>query len=165
MQDGLPNQIESAERLDMLQHQQEAWQTLQWKAYIFPASTRSVDISGSILAETIVNRDRSIKLTRALSSRRHINNSGSREWSLDDLGIVLDTWVIDPSQDLLVATEILQEFVTSECLCWSKLTFQIEHLTINSYFCLATYISGLYLLVILTPKSLVIRQLYPMDGK
>lgn len=155
MQDSPPNQVESAERLDMLRRQQEAWHAFQWNIYAFPTDTRSVDISGCVLLETTVNSDSSIKLTRAPSAHRRINDAGPSEWSLDNLGIILDTWIIDPSQDLLIATEIIKEFVASEYLHLSKLTllFNTERPTINSYFCRAIYISDLCWLVILTRKS------------
>ncbi|KAI0356942.1 hypothetical protein OH77DRAFT_183926 [Trametes cingulata] len=102
MEDGPPSATTAAERLRMLNARQDAWDKLAWtEREEIPMSQGGVwELYGGVLAQG--EGSRSLVFKQLPSKIRGIEG---RTWRLEDVGVNIRDFGMDPSQDLLVIIE------------------------------------------------------------
>lgn len=99
MEDGPPNALSPADRLQMLRKHSAAWNRMSYTSVqnIHMASAGVWELYGGILAHGISARG--LTFTQLPSELRGIKQ---RSWTLPDLGVKIRDFGMDPTQDLLV---------------------------------------------------------------
>lgn len=102
MEDGLGGPMVPAERLALLKRHQDAWDNLQYTSQLdVTMEMGSVwELSGGVLAQG--KGSRSLVVHQLPSDLRGIPDES---WVLEDIGIPIRDFTMDPSQDLLVLVE------------------------------------------------------------
>ncbi|RDX52576.1 hypothetical protein OH76DRAFT_1400371 [Lentinus brumalis] len=103
MKDGVHSTLTVSDRLSMLELKRDAWRKLAWTSQKDIPATRnsaSWELCGGVFAEE-ENR-RTLHFWQLPSQIRGIQ---WREWTLNDVGVSMSDFGIDPAQDLLVIAE------------------------------------------------------------
>lgn len=102
MEDGPPSTLTSAERLRVLKAHQEAWDKLAWTSREeVPMHQGGVwELYGGVLAQG--DGSRTLAFKQLPSAIRGIEE---REWRIEDVGVNIRDFGMDPAQDLLVIIE------------------------------------------------------------
>ncbi len=103
MKDGVHSTLTVSDRLSMLEQKRDAWRKLAWTSQKDIPATRnsaSWELCGGVFAEE-ENR-RTLHFWQLPSQIRGIQ---WREWTLNDVGVSMSDFGIDPAQDLLVIAE------------------------------------------------------------
>ncbi|KAI0372456.1 hypothetical protein BV20DRAFT_940120 [Pilatotrama ljubarskyi] len=106
MEDGPPSTLTAADRLRMLKARQEAWDRLAWTSREEVAMARGGvwELYGGVLAQA--EGTRTLVFKQLPSATRGIEG---REWRIEDVGVDIRDFGMDPSQDLLVIMENRRE--------------------------------------------------------
>ncbi|KAI0717883.1 hypothetical protein C8T65DRAFT_104910 [Cerioporus squamosus] len=103
MKDGFHSTLTVSERLAALEEKTDAWRRLAWKfEEDIPATgnSKSGKFYGGVFAQA--ENHRSIHLWQLPSRIRGIER---KKWTLDDVGVRISDFGIDPAQDLLVIVQ------------------------------------------------------------
>ncbi|RDX52589.1 hypothetical protein OH76DRAFT_1377417 [Lentinus brumalis] len=107
MEDGLHSTLPASERLAALRERQSAWKRISWLSQEdSPASTDSMlwELYGGVFA-----RDQNRCTLHFWQLPSKIRRIDERKWTLDDVGVRIYDFSMDPAQDLLVIVEEIQE--------------------------------------------------------
>ncbi|KAH9850916.1 hypothetical protein C2E23DRAFT_904719 [Lenzites betulinus] len=123
MEDGPPSTLTASERLRMLKTRQEAWDKLQWTGRgEMPMSQGGVwELYGGVLAQGESARTLAFK---QLPSK--IRGIEEREWRIEDVGVNIRDFGMDPAQDLLVIIENKEDRNGMTCAVHFKSIFTGE---------------------------------------
>ncbi|OJT10824.1 hypothetical protein TRAPUB_12693 [Trametes pubescens] len=112
MEDGPPSTLTSAERLRVLKAHQEAWDKLAWTSREeVPMHQGGVwELYGGVLAQG--DGSRTLAFKQLPSAIRGIEE---REWRIEDVGVNIRDFGMDPAQDLLVVIENRMETAGMAC--------------------------------------------------
>ncbi|KAI0649960.1 hypothetical protein C8Q79DRAFT_941783 [Trametes meyenii] len=112
MEDGPPSTLTAAERLQILRTRQAAWDKLaKTSREEVPMLEGGVwELHGGVLAQG--EGSRTLVLKQLPSAIRGIE---SREWRIEDLGVNMRDFGMDPAQDLLVVIENRAEWTGTTC--------------------------------------------------
>lgn len=102
MEDGPPSALTPTERLAMLRERQEAWRELRWRSrQEYPMLEGGVwELYGGVIAQA--DGDRTLAFTQLPSDIRRIEE---KHWKIEDVGVVIRDFSMDPAQDLLIVVE------------------------------------------------------------
>ncbi|RDX52578.1 hypothetical protein OH76DRAFT_168578 [Lentinus brumalis] len=102
MEDGPPSALTPSDRLAILRERQEAWKTLTWKARTEYDMRRGGvwELYGGVLAQA--DGDSTLVCAQLPSVIRGIEE---KVWTIEDVGVKIRDFGMDPAQDLLVAIE------------------------------------------------------------
>ncbi len=107
MEDGLHSTLPASERLTVLRARQSAWKRISWLSQEdSPASSDSMlwELYGGVFA-----RDQNRSTLHFWQLPSQIRRIDERKWTLDDVGVRIYDFSMDPAQDLLVIVEEVQE--------------------------------------------------------
>ena len=102
MEDGPPSALTPSDRLAILRERQEAWRTLQWRSkHEYPMLGGGMwELYGGVLAQASGNR--TLVFNQLPSVIRGIEE---KEWRIEDVGMTIRDFGMDPTQDLLIIME------------------------------------------------------------
>ncbi|RPD61706.1 hypothetical protein L226DRAFT_485162 [Lentinus tigrinus ALCF2SS1-7] len=99
MEDGPPSALTPSDRLAILRERQEAWKSLTWKARTEYDMRRGGvwELYGGVLAQA--DGDRTLVCAQLPSVIRGIEE---KVWTVEDVGVKIRDFGMDPAQDLLI---------------------------------------------------------------
>ncbi|KAI0767461.1 hypothetical protein C8Q74DRAFT_1355564 [Fomes fomentarius] len=102
MEDGPPSALTPTERLTMLRERQEAWRALRWRSRKeYPMLKGGVwELYGGVIAQA--DGDRTLAFVQLPSDIRRIEE---KQWKIEDAGVVIRDFGMDPAQNLLIVVE------------------------------------------------------------
>jgi hypothetical protein len=114
MDDGPPSDLGPGQRLVILKKHQEAWSRLAWKEEpsVSTFNGNYWELLGGVLALSKDAPGRTLTVRRLPSVLRGIKGV---EWTIEDMGFIVEDFTVDASQDLLVAIEVIRD-ETFECV-------------------------------------------------
>ena len=102
MEDGPPSALTPSDRLAILRERQNAWKTLTWKARTEYDMRRGGvwELYGGVLAQA--DGESKLVCAQLPSVIRRIEE---KEWTIEDVGVKIRDFGMDPAQDLLIIIE------------------------------------------------------------
>ncbi|KAA1474771.1 hypothetical protein DENSPDRAFT_841399 [Dentipellis sp. KUC8613] len=100
-----PQSLPKAKQLDILRNHASAWRNLKWDHWMSLRVPRLEAFDTTVVGDVLVRKEGSIMWLTRIPSRRL--GTAVEHWSIQ-LDVPIDTYSIDPTQDLLVLVERLR---------------------------------------------------------